>query len=497
CRVYNGYGPTETSINSTVFRMPGRPLDRDVRAAGVPIGRPTANSGVLVLDRRGRPVPLGVPGELSIGGTGLARGYLNRPAWTAERFVPDPRFAGPLGGGADRGGRRLYRSGDLVRWLAEGEIEFLGRIDHQVKIRGMRIELGEIEAALAQHPSLREAVVLARERGTTAAGAGERWLVAYVIPRQEAVQVDAAALRAWLGERLPASMVPSAVLVLDALPRSATGKLDRRALPVPVRIEPGGSFVAPGDPTEELVAEIWAAVLGVGRVGMNDDFFALGGHSLLATQVVSRIRDTFGVELPLRKLFEASTPAELARIVRSARQQARGLAPPPLVPVGRDRELPLSFAQQRLWFLDQFEPGSAAYNMPNALRFSGAVNAARLEWIFNALVRRHEILRTTFPAVDGRPRQVIAPRLELPLPLADLRLLAEERREAEARRLAAEEALRPFDLTAGPLIRLALLRLADEDQVLLVTMHHIISDGWSMGIFSRELQALYAAALYA
>ncbi|MCP4663152.1 MAG: amino acid adenylation domain-containing protein, partial [bacterium] len=361
CRVYNGYGPTETSINSTVFRIEARSLDREVRAAVVPIGRPTANSGAVVLDRRGRPVPLGVPGELSIGGAGLARGYLNRPALTAERFVPDPHFADPGGADQGEGGRRLYRSGDLVRWLGEGEIEFLGRIDQQVKIRGLRIELGEIEATLANHPSLRDAVVLARERG---AGAGERWLVAYVVPRRETVQVDADALCAWLGERLPASMVPSAVVVLDALPRTATGKVDRRALPMPVQIEPAGSFAAPGDPTEELVAEIWAAVLGVGRVGINDDFFALGGHSLLATQVVSRIRETFGVELPLRKLFEASTPAELAKIVRSARQQARGVAPPPLVPVGRDQELPLSFAQQRLWFLDQFEPASAAYNMP-------------------------------------------------------------------------------------------------------------------------------------
>ncbi|MCP4663181.1 MAG: amino acid adenylation domain-containing protein, partial [bacterium] len=205
--------------------------------------------------------------ELSIGGAGLARGYLNRPAWTAERFVPDPRFANP--GGADRGGQRLYRSGDLVRWLGEGEIEFLGRIDHQVKIRGMRIELGEIEAALADHPSLREAVVLARERVATGADGGERWLVAYVVPLREAAPIDAAVLRAGLGERLPASMVPSAVVVLEALPRTTTGKVDRRALPVPERIEPGERFVAPGDPIGELVAEIWAKVLGVGRVGMN------------------------------------------------------------------------------------------------------------------------------------------------------------------------------------------------------------------------------------
>ncbi|MCP4658927.1 MAG: non-ribosomal peptide synthetase, partial [bacterium] len=248
------------------------------------------------------------------------------------------------------------------------------------------------------------------------------------------------------------------------------------------------------DPTEELVAGIWAEVLHREQVSAGDNFFELGGHSLLATQVASRVRETFGVDLPLRKLFEASTLAELAGMVRSARLEARGPAPPPLVPVARDQELPLSFAQQRLWFLDQFEQASAAYNLPSPLRLSGAVNAARLEWIFNALVRRHEVLRTTFPAASGRPRQVIAPRLELPLPLVDLQNLAPERRQAEARRLAAEEALQPFDLRTGPLIRSTLLRLAGDDHVLLVTMHHIVSDGWSIGIFARELRALYASS---
>ncbi|MCP4660503.1 MAG: non-ribosomal peptide synthetase, partial [bacterium] len=233
------------------------------------------------------------------------------------------------------------------------------------------------------------------------------------------------------------------------------------------------------------------------KVGAGDNFFELGGHSLLATQVVSRVRESCGVEIPLRRLFETSTLAELAGMINSARQEARGVAGPPLLPVERDQELPLSFAQQRLWFLDQFEPASAAYNMPNPLHLRGAVNRARLQWTFNALVRRHEVLRTSFPVASGRPRQVIAPRLELALPLADLQSLTEQRREAEARRLAAEEARRPFDLRAGPLIRCTLLRLADADHVLLVTMHHIVSDGWSMGIFSRELRALYAAALSA
>ncbi|MCP4662139.1 MAG: non-ribosomal peptide synthetase, partial [bacterium] len=331
CRVYNGYGPTETSINSTVFRMQGRPLDRDVRTATVPIGRPTANSSVCVLDRRGLPVPVGVPGELSIGGEGLARGYLNRPELTAERFVPDPHDSG----------RRLYRSGDLVRWLPEGELEFLGRIDHQVKIRGLRIELGEIEAALARHPAVRQAVVLARDRAESGGAAGEQWLVAYVVRREgspEAVPPEgdkwgvAGVLRAWLGESLPAYMVPGTVIFLDAVPRTATDKVDRRALPAP---EPSDlaaevELVAPRDPVEELLAGIWTEVLddAVGRrLGVHQNFFELGGHSLVATQMISRIRDLFGVELEPRSVFETPTIAGLAARCRTAAEPAR-MAPP-------------------------------------------------------------------------------------------------------------------------------------------------------------------------
>ncbi|MCP4660219.1 MAG: amino acid adenylation domain-containing protein, partial [bacterium] len=486
----NGYGPTENTTFTCCqsFRAPAEV------PAPVAIGRPIANTRVWLLDRRLRPVPVGVVGELTTAGDGLARCYLHRPQQTAEAFIPHPL--------SERGGERLYRTGDLARYLADGRIDFLGRIDHQVKLRGFRIELGEIEAVLSRHPGVRETAVMLREDVP-----GDPRLVAYVVADREPVpEVERfprrgtnGGLRELMKTTLPEFMVPSAFVFPEALPLTPQGKVDRRALPAPEGPPeaPEDDLVAPADPTEELLAGIWAEVLHREKVGAGDNFFELGGHSLLATQVVSRVRETFGVEIPLRQLFEASTLAELAGMVHSARQQARGVAAPPLLPVARDQELPLSFAQQRLWFLDQFEPASAAYNMANALRLSGAVNAARLEWIFNALVRRHEILRTTFPAVAGRPRQVIAPRLELPLPLADLQNLTAERREAEVRRLAAEEALRPFDLQAGPLIRLALLRLADQDHVLLVTMHHIVADGWSMGIFSRELQALYAAALYA
>ncbi|MCP4658066.1 MAG: amino acid adenylation domain-containing protein, partial [bacterium] len=487
-RLLHVYGPTE----STTFTTWQRVREVPAGARTVPIGAPIANTEVYVLDRSLAAVPVGVSGELYAGGDGLARGYAGRAQLSAEKFVPHPFAARP--------GRRLYRTGDLVRTLPEGRIEFLGRIDHQVKLRGFRVELGEIEAVLNRHHGVRECVVMVRDEsaGGDGRGAAKR-LVAYVVAAGELRPAERE-LREFLKKALPDYMVPAFLGFLDALPLTPNGKvdrtaLDRRALPALDALR--ADFVAPADPTEELLAGIWAEVLDREQVGAGDNFFELGGHSLLATQVVSRMRETLGVELPLRKLFEASTLAELAGMVQSARQEARGVVLPPLVPVGRDQELPLSFAQQRLWFLDQFEPASAAYNMPSPLRLSGAVNAARLEWIFNALVRRHEVLRTSFPAVAGRPRQVIAARLELPLPLADLRSLAQERREAEARRLVAEETLRPFDLRTGPLIRSTLLRLADEDHVLLLTMHHIVSDGWSMGILSRELQALYAAALYA
>ncbi|MCP4655899.1 MAG: amino acid adenylation domain-containing protein, partial [bacterium] len=477
----NMYGPTEATIDTTFARC--RPTAGS--RATVPIGRPLANVEVDVLDEHLQPLPVGAAGELVIGGAGLARGYLERPATTAERFIPN--FLSPS---IEDPGGRLYRTGDLVRHLADGTIEFLGRIDDQVKIRGFRIELGEIEAVLSRHSGVRETAVMLREDLP-----GDPRLVAYVVPDREPVP-GAEGLRELMKTTLPEFMVPSAFVFLEALPLMPHGKVDRRALPAPQepREAREEDFVAPADPTEELLAGIWAEVLHREKVGAGDNFFELGGHSLLATQVISRIRKTFEVDLPLQSLFEAPTPAELARIVHSARQEAPGVAAPPLVPVGRDQELPLSFAQQRLWFVDQIEPGIPAYNMPTALRLSGAVTVARLEGIFNALIRRHEVLRTTFPATSGRPRQVIAPRLDLPLPLVELGRPAVERREAEARRLTAEEAQRPFDLKVGPLIRFTLVRLAPQDHLLLVTMHHIVSDGWSMGIFFRELTALYAAA---
>ncbi|MGC0779176.1 MAG: amino acid adenylation domain-containing protein, partial [Candidatus Acidiferrum sp.] len=408
---------------------------------------------------------------------GLARGYLNRPELTAEKFIPDPFSAEPAA--------RMYKTGDLARYRPDGNIEFLGRADHQVKVRGFRIELGEIEAVLGQHPAVREAVVLAREDAP-----GEKRLVAYVVAESTADE-----LRRFLKDKLPDHMVPAVFVLLDTLPLLSNGKIDRRALPAPDRTRPelDNTFVAPRTPTEELLAQIWAQLLDLERVGVHDNFFDLGGHSLLATQAVSRMREAFQVEIPLRRLFEVPTVAGLAESIETTRQSGQDLLAPPILPVPRNGDLTLSFGQQRLWFFDQLEPGLSAYNIPAAVRLKGPLNLAALERSLNEIVQRHESLRTTFGKVEGRPTQVIAPTLTVKLPVVDLRNLPASQRDIEVRRLVTAEAQRPFDLSTGPLIRGTVLRLADEEHVGLLTMHHIVSDGWSTGILVRELATLYVA----
>ncbi|MCP4661664.1 MAG: amino acid adenylation domain-containing protein, partial [bacterium] len=491
CRLVNGYGPTENTTFTTCHRV----MDVAELQTSVPIGRPINETQLRVLDRRLRPVPIGIPGELYAGGAGLARGYCNRAALSAERFVPDPLSGDPCGGEPDRrsAGTRLYRTGDLVRRRHDGAIEFLGRIDRQVKVRGFRIELGEVEAVVARHPQVQEAVVVV---GTPDGGTGlpgDRRLVAYVV-REQGEQLDAEALRADLGNSLPDYMVPAALVWLERLPLTPNGKVDRRALPAPVwGRDEKTALVAPRTPEEELLADIWAELLGVGEVGVDDDFFELGGHSLLATQVISRVREAFRVELSLLRVFEAPTVAGLALSIREIREKEQGIDSAPIRPMPRDGDPPLSFAQQRLWFLNQLESGTPIYNMPSAVRLSGRVDASLLESILHRIVRRHEALRTTFAAAGGRPVQVIAEDLRLPLPVVDLGGLEETGRETETRRLAAEDARRPFDLEAGPLIRVTLLRLAQEDHVVLAGMHHIVSDGWSTAVFTRELGVLYDA----
>jgi amino acid adenylation domain-containing protein len=472
-RIWNIYGPTEATANASAARI--------IPGDEVTIGRPIANTQIHILNSFLHPVPIGVQGELHIGGAGVARGYLNRPELTAEKFIPDPFSAAP--------GARLYKTGDLARYRPDGNIEFLGRADHQVKIRGFRIELGEIEAALGQHPAVREAVVLAREDA-----AGEKRLVSYVVADREPLPTTTD-LRNFLKEKLPEYMVPAVFVLLDALPLMPNGKVDRWALPAPDRSRPelDKAFVAPRTPTEELLAEIWAQLLDIERVGIHDNFFDLGGHSLLATQLVSRMREAFQVEIPLRRLFEVPTVAGLAESIEAARQAGQNLLAPPILPVPRNGDLALSFAQQRLWFFDQLEPGLSAYNIPAAVRLKGPLNLAALEQSLNEIVKRHESLRTTFGKVEGWPTQVIAPTLTIKLPVVDLRKLPASERETEVRRLVTAEAQRPFDLSQGPLLRGSVLRLGDEEHVGLLTMHHIVSDGWSTGILVREMATLYVA----
>ncbi|HEX7241692.1 MAG TPA: condensation domain-containing protein, partial [Longimicrobiaceae bacterium] len=443
-------------------------------AEAPPIGRAVEGARVYVLDAWGEPAPIGVPGELYVGGAGVARGYLDRPALTAERFLPDP-FPG-------EGGARLYRTGDRVRWRGDGKLEYLDRLDEQVKVRGFRIELGEIEGALRRSEGVADCVVVARGEVP-----GEKRLVAYVVG-----DVEAEVLREHLRRELPEYMVPAVLVPLERLPLTPSGKLDRRALPAPDFASAEGRYVTPRTPTEEVLAEIWAGVLRLERVGVTESFFALGGHSLLAARVVSRVRQVFGVEVPLRALFEGPTVAELAGRVEEIRRAGLPVLPP-VLPVERGGALPLSFAQERLWFIDRLEPGSAVYNIPVAWRLGGALDEAALERSLSEIVRRHEALRTTFREEDGSPVQAIAPFTGLALPVEDLSGLGEAEREAQVKRRASEEASRPFDLSAGPLFRAVLLRLRAEEHALLLCMHHIVSDGWSMGVLFRELSALYAA----
>jgi amino acid adenylation domain-containing protein len=472
--LWNVYGPTETTIWSAVRQvLPGE------QPASVPLGAPIANTTLRIAERSGREAPLGVAGELLIGGAGLARGYRGRPALTAERFVPDPDAASP--------GARRYRTGDRARLRRDGELEFLGRLDFQVKVRGFRIELGEIEAVLARQPGVGTCLVAARE-----AAAGELQLVAYFVPEDGGSPPAAGELRSALAASLPTYMVPAFFVPLAAFPLTPTGKIDRRALPPPEA--PADSFEAPQGPAEEELAALWAGLLGRERVGARDDFFALGGHSLLATRLLARVREAFGVALPLRTLFEAPTVAGLARAISAAGPGAPSR--PPLGPSPRpaDGVLPLSFAQQRLWFLDQLEPESTAYLLAGAVALHGPLEPAVLESALARLMERHEALRTVIETRDGGGWQRVLPAAAPPLEATDLRRLPAEGREAAAREIAQQEVLTPLPLTSGLLWRVRLLRLRDELSWLVLGIHHIVADGWSIGILLRELGQLYAAA---
>ncbi|MBW4508480.1 MAG: amino acid adenylation domain-containing protein [Scytonematopsis contorta HA4267-MV1] len=468
----NAYGPTECSDDVTHYPIYQPPAPQ---VLNLPIGRPISNTQLYILDSQLQPVPTGVAGELYVGGVGVGRGYLHNPTQTSAAFVENPFSEGS----------RLYKTGDKARFLADGNIEFLGRIDYQVKIRGFRIELGEIEAVLSQHPQVQEVVVIAREDQP-----GNQHIVAYVVTNEEMSGVSV--LRNFLKEKLPDYMVPSAIVILEKMPLTPNGKVDRRALPAPdIQLSLTANFVAPRTPVQEILTKVWAEILNLKQVGIYDNFFEMGGHSLLATQVISRIRSLFEVDLPLRSLFESPTIAELSESISAMRHAGLGLQASAITPIPRNTDLPLSFAQARLWFLDQFEDNTATYNMPMTLQLMGSLNVTALEMAVQEIVRRHEALRTSFKMVNGSPVQLIASDANITISMIDLQHLTPVEQPSEAGRLATKEAQRPFDLSNGPLLRVNLLRLGEESHVLLLTVHHIVSDGWSMGIFIQELSEFY------
>jgi amino acid adenylation domain-containing protein len=472
----NMYGITETTVHVTY-----RPVRQGDLAAGTVLGVPIPDLALYVVDHGLAPVPIGMPGEIVVGGQGVARGYLGRPELTVERFVPDPWGTS---------GARLYRSGDLARRLPDGDLEYLGRIDHQVKIRGYRVEPGEIEAALARHPEVREAVV-----GTRPGPAGETRLVAWVTAVSD-TSPSLAELRAFLAATLPEPMLPSALVVLDRLPLTGNGKLDRRALPEPTDA-PAGEIAQepPATRLEMLVAAAFRDVLGLGRdreIGRHEDFFTLGGSSLTGAILVNRLQRALGEAVPVALIFDAPTPAALA-VRLEERSPAPEIAPGDLRAETASGPSPLSFPQERLWFLDRLTPGTAIYNIPGPLHLQGPLDVAVLAGAFDEIRRRHDILRTRFEEREGTGVQVVDPWHPQTLPVVDLGALPEPRSRDEAARLTAEEAAWPFDLEHGPLLRALLLRLGPQEHVLLQTVHHIVSDGWSVRVMQRELTALYAA----
>lgn len=478
CQIINHYGPTETTVGVTTFTVNQEATSQEYQT--VPIGRPLANIQIYLLDSLGQLVPMGVPGELHIGGAALARGYLNQPDLTAEKFINHPFIPG----------KKLYKTGDLVRYLSDGNIEFLGRVDHQVKIHGFRIELGEIAASLMKHSAVSESVVIAWEDEL-----GNKRLVAYVVPKSQ-LNPTTQELRGFLLELLPEYMVPSIFMQLKVLPLTPNGKINYQMLPPPELTRPHAekTFGIPRTQIEEVLVGIWAEVLQIEQVNIDENLFDLGGNSLLAIQLLSRLRTTLNVELPLRCLFEFPTVEKLAKCIEAAMKfGASGLEALPIKRVSRDENLPLSFAQQRLWFLYQLDPDNPAYNVPAAVRLRGELQLTALEQSLHEIGQRHEVLRTTFTIAAGQPIQVIAPVSKLTLTKIDLRSLPEHERQTEARRLANAAAQKPFNLEQGPLLRVQLMHLDTDDYLMVFVMHHIVSDGWSKDIMVQELAMLYDA----
>ena len=485
-KMFNAYGPTETTIGPTYY--PVMNISEDSKT--IPIGKPIQNMKVYVLDGNQIPLPIGIPGELYIGGVGVGREYLNRKELTAEKFLPNPFIKGH--------NSRIYRTGDRVRWLRDGNLEFLGRMDEQVKIRGLRIELGEIESDISLYPGISQSVVIVREKLTIG-----KQLVGF-IKASDKEKIDISHLRSFLKDKLPDYMVPSAYIFLDNFPLTPNGKIDKKALILlsdkNEQLQLSNQFESPRTPEEEIIVDVYSEVLGIERIGIRDNFFELGGHSLLATQVISRLSNIFEIEIPLRMIFEFPEPAILSSQIKELNSSSFANKTISIKPQKRTFDnnanivSPLSFAQQRLWFLEQFDPDNRSYNLPVSVRINGELDYNALLESINFLVKRHESLRTKFvTSLDGVGEQIVLPELNLPLEKISMEQFPLNSREAEARKLVQILIQNSFNLSEGPLIRFYVLTLTPNENVLLITMHHIISDGWSLNILVQELFDFYFA----
>jgi amino acid adenylation domain-containing protein len=473
----NLYGSSEVAGDVTCYDCRDRRPSSDV-----PIGRAISNTQIYILDSELQPVPIGVPGELYIGGDGVARGYLNRPELTAQRFVRNPFL--------ENAQARLFRTGDVGRYKADGNIEFIGRTDQQVKVRGYRVELREVEAVLQRHPSVKDAVVIVREGGLL----DQRSLMAYVVPQESAVptRMD---LRNFMARELPDYMIPSAFMMLNTFPLMPNGKIETSMLPhrddSSFQVCP--RFVEPRTEIEEIVAQVWRELLKQERIGVEDNFFAIGGHSLLAAQIISKLRSAFGRPLSLQLLFAQPTVGGLSRAIEAIMRRGEQSDLPCIVPVDRKEPLPISIAQESFFVVDQLIGGAAFFNVPYAYKLSGLLDVAALRSALAEIVSRHESLRTVFVERDGRPAQIVRERMSISVPLVDLSGLANDGRDEAVEQLAAEEAEQHFILGRGPLLRAKLVRLREDEHILFVTIHHIVTDQWSMDVFRSEFSTLYGA----
>ncbi|BAY66403.1 amino acid adenylation [Calothrix brevissima NIES-22] len=481
--LHNLYGPTEAAIDVTFWQC-----QRQSNLTIVPIGRPIQNTQIYILDSYQQPVPIGVPGELHIGGDGLARGYLNSPELTAQKFIPNPFD-----------NSKLYKTGDLARYLRDGNIEYLGRIDHQVKIRGFRIELGEIEAVLSQHPAVRETVVLARTDSP-----GNQQLVAYIVTVSEPTPT-VSELRRFLQEKLPDYMLPGAFVFLNTLPLTVNGKINRQVLPPPAKLrclttsryastQLEVADVTPQTEVEAKIATVWQKVLNLANIGIYDNFFELGGNSLLIFQVNNQLRQIFAIDLSIPELFKYPTIQSLGAYLQQFNSQDDSCEQLQIKPLSQESNyFLLSFAQQRLWFLDQLQPGNTVYNISQAIHLKGSLNITALEQSFREIINRHAALRTTFTTVDGRPVQIISSVADFTMPVVDLTDLAANQQQLQVQKLATQEAQHSFDLVKGPLLRVKLLKLSEAEHILLFVIHHIVADAKSCAIIIREIAILYEA----